>query len=221
MRRLRSRAGYTLLELMVSLAISAIVLLGLFAIMTSMINMEVEGLKKGTVNSWSLASLIAMNREIEDASIIFYPGNGGSEDRLGGCENYSYISGAALSADDPVTTFYYCYDSANHVMRRLIQNGCAAKTTTPPACTAANYGTAGGNGVIATEVYYANYPTTNTPPVFTRDSNARGGVLRLRYVVGDPVSTPPGSGKPVLAKAQSMAFDTTLSMNKQFANTSD
>ena len=230
-RRLRARAGYTLLELVVALALASIVLVGLFAIMASMMNFQVEALKKGTVNGWSLASLIAMNREIENASVLVYPAAGASADSLSVCTNYSNIlkgspgnATGVIDASQPIETIDYCYDSANFVIRRLVVNGsCPALGTAPPACTAGNYAQSAGattSGVIAINVYYANYPTAS-PPVFTRDADATG-VVRLQYVVGDPTSTPnPSPGKALVTNPQSMAFDTSLSVNKQYGNTSD
>ncbi len=232
MRTPRSRAGYTLIELVIAISLASIVLVGLFAIMASMMNFQVEALKKGTVNGWSLAALLSMNREIEDASVIVYPSAGGSANSISLCTNYSHImAGAGGSADgsisgaasDPIQTIDYCYDPANLVMRRQVIDGsCPVLGSAPPACTASNYAPGAQqdtktSGVIAISVYQA----PGNPSVFTRSAN-RSGEIRLRYVIGNPNSTTtPSPGSAMVRNPQSMAFDTTLSVNRQYGNNQD
>jgi type II secretory pathway component PulJ len=82
----RRSGGFSLIELVIAVSLSTIVLIGVFSMMTSMVQLEVAGQRGGTVNAWSLASLVAMNREIEGASVVVYP-TAGTADALVLCSN--------------------------------------------------------------------------------------------------------------------------------------
>ena len=214
----RRRAGFTLLELVIALSLSSIVLIGVFSMMASMMTYEAEGLRKGSVNAWSLASLVAMNREIESASALVYPTTGG-QDSLVICTNWSRLmnttGGAKISAADPVSLNTYCWESGTNLLRRQVTSGmgqtCPASLGyTPPACNSATYG--GASSVMATGVYRdsgANF-------IFTADPTSTG-TIRIRYVVGNPsagVSANEGNGLTNYVNPQTMAFDTRITLDK-------
>lgn len=203
----RPEQGFTLLELIIALSISSIVLIGSFSVLTAMVQNEVEGMRHGSVSSWSLASLVNMNREIEEANALVYPPPGGSASAASFCKNYSRISGAALSSSDPIRYYSYCYDSSANVMRRMEGGGCPGLGTAPPTCGVGAWGTA---SVVATGVYL-----NGGNPVFSTESG--GGTIRVRYIVGKPTTGAAlneGNGQTNFARPQSLTFDTQLTLEK-------
>jgi prepilin-type N-terminal cleavage/methylation domain-containing protein len=216
--RRRRQAGFSLLELIIALSISSIVLIGVFSMTTSMIQYEVEGIRKGSVNGWSLASLMSMNREIENSSVLVYPISG-AQDFLVVCDNWSRLmngGAAALTASQPTNIYQFCYDSSSNVLRRETHTGnCPGAGYAPPACSAGSY------NLLATGVYR----DTANDAIFTVDGENLG-TIRLRYIVGKPTTGAAineGNGVTNFANPQSMAFDTRLSLSKAMgaANTGD
>ncbi|MBI3564677.1 MAG: prepilin-type N-terminal cleavage/methylation domain-containing protein [Elusimicrobia bacterium] len=214
MRIRQNRGGFSLLELIIAMSLSAVVLITVFSIAASMVQFEVEGGRKGSVTAWSLASIANMNRDIASASVIEWPnGAGAADNNLVLCTNWSRLmappNGAVLSAavGPGPTVIYYCWDSATNVLRRMVLGGnCPNVGVGPPACNAANYG---AGSVVATAVYQnaGNF-------LFTVDTSVKNAV-RTRYVVGNPAqgqvnSTGGGASGVVFQNPQSMAFDTRI-----------
>lgn len=216
-RRPRRRArGFTLLELVIATSLSAIVLVGVFTMGASMVQYEAEGMRKGSINGWSLASLVAMNRELEDASALVYPTTG-AQDSLVFCSNWSRLSGAAINGASNAIVYYYCWESATNVLRRMTSNpagntACPSSAGySPPACNAATYG---ASSTVATGVF----KDSANDALFSVDPTATStGTVRIRYVVGNPnagVSANEGNGLTNFANPQSMAFDTRIMLDK-------
>jgi prepilin-type N-terminal cleavage/methylation domain-containing protein len=208
--RRRKCAGVTLIELLVAVSLSSIVLIGVFSMTASMVQYEVEGLRKGTVTGWSLASLVAMNREIEGASVLVYPAAGSGANYLVVCSNWSRIlnnnAGGLLDATSTLTAYFYCYDAASAVLRRMTSTASCPASYAPPAC---NAGTFGASSMIATGVY-----PIGAAPVFAADS---ASTVNLRYTVGKPtagVDVNEGNGATNLTNPQTMTFDTRITLDK-------
>lgn len=205
MRRLPAgRSGFSLTELVIAMLLSSFVLIGIIGISSQMVRFEVEGMKKGTVTGWSLVALTAMNKEIEDGTVLAYPTNGtGARDTIMFCKNYSRYTGAALDSTQPVQTIGYCYDSAAPgYFRRWTAAGCPAGVPSPPACNTVTE-------VIATGVYR----DASNNAIFRRADEVGG--VQIRYRVGNPNPT------PNMPQAQTLAFDFKFAMNKQYSNTVD
>lgn len=228
MRRiLRSRAGFSLTELIISMLLSSFVMIGIVGIASQMVRFQVEGMKKGSVTGWSLVALTAMNKEIEDGSTLVYPTNGtGARDSLTICKNYSHSrngpgSGGALDGSTNVERISYCYDATapGHI-RRMVSTcdpggvpgacaaGCPALGVAPGACS-------GFPEVVATGVYRHNVANTAFPgnELFRRADEVGG--VQIRYIVGNPTPT---TNMPM---PQTMSFDLKFAMNKQYNNTDD
>lgn len=216
-----TKRGYTMLELIIAVALSMVVLMAIFSMMTSMFRFQVEGLKKSTVTGWSLASLMKMNNEIESAAVLAYPTGVAQSDIMCGCTNWSRIYGSRLDTNQNVVAFYYCYDSATQTIRRLAEESAATTCPLPaslpaglPACTSAWSGANRTNDVVAAGV---NHHSSGSL-VFIRD-DASGGV-RLRYAVGDKTYVHV-AGKPDVVNPQYMEFDTNITMSRPYMNSND
>jgi hypothetical protein len=206
-RLLRSRAGFSLTELIISMLLSSFVMIGIVGIASQMVRFQVEGMKKGSVTGWSLVAITAMNREIEDGTTLVYPTNGtGAQDLLTICKNYTHITNAAMDSTLPIERISYCYDpTAPGYLRRVTSTGaCPALGVSPGACTAGTY-----PEVVATGVY-----RDAAGNMVFRRADEVGGV-QIRYRVGNPTPT---ANMPM---PQSMAFDMKFAMNKQYNNTQD
>lgn len=68
--RARGQDGFSLLELIVSLSLSTLVLIGVISMATTAIRNEYVGIKAGQVSGITLTALDAMNRELENATYI-------------------------------------------------------------------------------------------------------------------------------------------------------
>lgn len=214
------RGGFSLAELVIAMALSSFVMIGIVGISAQMVRYQVEGMKKGSVTGWSLVSISRMNKEIEDATVLVYPTNGsGARDNLIGCKNWSrYANGGAGGRLDAsgapagnVVLFYYCYDTTNRYIRRYANVGtavaCPAGVPAIPACDGSGGWTE--NDVVATGVYR----DTSNNFLFRRADEVGG--IQIRYVIGNPTPT------TNMPQPQTMAFDTRLAMNKQYNNTLD
>ncbi|NNN05872.1 MAG: type II secretion system protein [Elusimicrobia bacterium] len=119
--------GFTLLELVIALCFSTIVLYGITSIFTSMTKFQFEAVRKSSVDIWSQATLAQMTKEIEDATILYFPNTANVyTTAIMGCSNWSAeLNGmpgnpgaaGALNPNDylqsPVVWFYYCYDTTS------------------------------------------------------------------------------------------------------------
>lgn len=210
----RDRRGFSLLELIIAMSLSAVVLITVFSIAASMVQFELEGGRKGSVTAWSLASITAMNRDIASASVIEWPnGAGAAANSLVVCTNWTRIvngpNGQQVSPIGPnPSVLYYCWDNAANVLRRMavLNTNCPNVGAGPPACSAAGYG---AGSTVATAVYQnaGNWVFTNDPQV----NNA----VRVRFVVGNPAqgqvnTTGAGAAGAVFQNPQSLAFDTRI-----------
>ncbi|MDX6770258.1 MAG: prepilin-type N-terminal cleavage/methylation domain-containing protein [Elusimicrobiota bacterium] len=204
-RLLRSRAGFSLTELIIAMLLSSFVMIGIVGISAQMVRFQVEGMKKGSVTGWSLVAITAMNKEIEDGTVLAYPTNAtGAQDTLIACKNYSRVTNAALSASEPILTFGYCYDSTapGYLRRWTTLGSCPAGVPTPPTCSTISE-------VVATGVYR----DASNNFIFRRADDVGG--VQIRYRVGNPTPT---TNMPM---PQTMAFDMKFAMNKQYNNTAD
>lgn len=210
-RLLRSRAGFSLTELVIAMLLSSFVLVGIVGISSQMVRFHVDGMKRGTVTGWSLVALTAMNKEIEDGTTLVWPTNGsGASDSLTFCKNYTHLTNASLDSSSPIQAVSYCFDSSTTpgTLRRTTSTGaCPVLGTAPGACS-------GFGEVVATGVYReatnAQFPAGQ---VFRRADEVGG--VQIRYIVGNPVATPQ---QPI---PTTMAFDIKFAMNKQYNNPSD
>lgn len=218
---LRSRAGFSLTELIISMLLSSFVMIGIVGIASQMVRFQVEGMKKGSVTGWSLVALTAMNKEIEDGSTLVYPTNGtGAQDSLTICKNYTHKTNGFLDGNNDVERISYCYDATAPGYIRRNRTTCtpSGPGTCAGACPALGVapGACGGfPEVVATGVYRHNVANTAFPgnQLFRRADEVGG--VQIRYIVGNPTPT---TNMPM---PQTMSFDLKFAMNKQYNNTED
>lgn len=226
-------AGYTLVELLIAITMSSIVLVGIYSIVSTFVNIEVEGVKRGSITGWSLAGIDAMNREIEGANVMVWPTVAlGADDTMTTCMNWSRITagpatggnlnGVGISGGggvgQNVLVYYYCYDSGNKILRRMVTSGATCPAAAAgPACTSAGYtgGLYGANNVIATSVY-----RSGAAKVFTRDDALNA--VRIRFIVGNPNPTPntplAGPNYGNVTNPQTLPMDTRVSLDRPIGN---
>ncbi len=238
MRRRRASPGFSLIELIIACSLSTIVIIGVMELMSSMVMTEVDGMRQGTITSWALANINAMNADISAAAYLSRPVAGATDTTLIVCTNWAANAlgagvpgvvspGAKVLMTPPATyavdaVYYYCYDTAdgppfkNSILRKVVYNPWPAQTVCPlpgtaaPACTIGNY--PNSDALVATGVYQVDYPA-NTVPIFTGDSAVPNGV-RLQFRVGLPVAgVSAGRNGPTYttnAAPMSMKFDTKI-----------
>lgn len=217
----RSR-GFSLVELVIAVALGALVMFAVFGLMTSMVRFQIEGLKKGSAVGWSLSSLSAMNKELEGANVLVMPNSVTIDsDWVQACTNWSRILQGPIDGTQNRVQFYYCYEnSVPPRLRRLSAEGntvTCPTTASAPTCTAAWSVPGPGtkrNDVVATNVY-KNAGTT----IFRRDWAANG--LSIRFVVGEETYTGGVAGKPDVVNPQFVKIDTRVSISRSYLDTYD
>ncbi|MEK7859198.1 MAG: prepilin-type N-terminal cleavage/methylation domain-containing protein [Elusimicrobiota bacterium] len=218
MRRRPSRAGFTIIELVISMSISSLVLIGVIGVASQMVRFQMEGSRKGGVTGWTLISLSKMNMELENATSLYCPGTGASHTCTGGlstaylsgCTNYSRDLGSRIDAASNNTSFYYCVAAAGtpatmSLLRyELTGAGVACPMPAPAAC-----GT-----TTPFEVYARDfYPIDPLTPFFRRADDVSG--VELNYIVG--IATPTtNTPNPVYMKVT-----TKIGMNKNYTAVAD
>lgn len=214
-RPARRSAGFTLLELVIAISLASIVLVAVVTIAAQMVRFQMEGIRSGTITGWSLVSVTAMGKEIENANVLAWPTTlTPTSDTLIICQNWSRKTGGKIdaSATANVTVSYYCYNPTTKIIWRY-SNSDPTTVTCPappnpalPACDGS--GTYTEKGVVAT-----NVERDSGASVFTRDDMIGG--VRIRYLVGSPTPTT-NRPKPIY-----MPFDMKIGLQKQYNNTVD
>ena len=236
---MRKSAGFSLIELVISISLASFVLVGVATIAAQMARNQVDGIRSGTVTGWSIVSYMSMAKEIEDANVLAYPINDGdTADQIIICKNWSRNAsnppgvGARLNTDGTadadgvikgaVYVVQYCVDptapvapQTGYTLRRYANVGvgvvCPAPPAAPVACNAGGPGWT-SNGVVGFRLEKIVGPPA-FPLMFQRD-NSIGGV-RLRYVIGPQTPT---ANQPV---PKFTTFNFGIVMQKQFTSTLD
>jgi hypothetical protein len=227
-------AGFSLLELVISLSLSTIVLIGVISMAAQVIRNEYGTIKTGEVSALTLNGLDAMNRELEKASYIApgLPAAGGGK-VISACMNYSTIMAATPGINagtgsldgGAIKSFYYCIRDSGTPGRfdSLLRyppygSGAALYGTTcpytPPAsCGAGTFDVIIGNNISLMDGYGAgNY--------FQRDDTVGG--IRMHYIIGNSTaSTTAAAGTVAMPIPVAYKFDTWVTLSKSYQITGD
>ena len=228
-----SRRGFTLMEMMVALTVSALVLVGIISIATTMARYRYAASLRGSATGGALYSLQRMQREIEDATSIALPAGGPppTGDVVSGCTNWSNSNLGVDKRIDPnkaapfpctgtspdqdnVVAFYYCRTPGNAFYRHYScgrpNNGTACVIPTPTTC-----GTGGGAAGAAESVVPAKpgfYPMDNFTYLFKRPNDTQ---IELHYIVGN------GTYSATNLSPTSIKVNVTLTTNKSYGGSAD
>lgn len=199
---MRKNKGYTLVELIIALALSGVILVGVLAITTSMIRFSIQSSTRGDITGWTALGLDKMNREIENASYIDW--STFPSDYLTGCTNWSATmrsnSSFAMGKMDASTgktvgSFYYCrapISGMSPAIPMLLRYYNDNEVTSCPMAPPAACGDAAAVGytreIIAKGVYKTNPASGNFFSRSTRVPNA----VHVEFIVG--VATPTLTG---------------------------
>ncbi|MBI4377042.1 MAG: prepilin-type N-terminal cleavage/methylation domain-containing protein [Elusimicrobia bacterium] len=206
--RLGASRGFTLVELLIAVALSLIVLMGVVSMAAWMISRQYEGIRKGEVTGAVLYSLGRMNKELADGTYLAQPA--GADRVIRGCSNWSTMLSPPGRLDPnpntPVTAFYYCYapaecggEAGNSLLRYWHDSEC------PNAAPVSRCGEAPGSGWSGPELMLMGcfYPATSNP--FRRANDVAG--VAMNFSVGRTTPT--------------FVVNTRISMNKSYNNPSD
>ena len=202
-----------MVEMIVAAVLSSVVLMGMFSLMTSMVQTEVSDMRNGTVAAWSLVGVNKMNADISAAGYLAWPTSGLTDDSVIVCTNWSQsagpggVPGPVVSNTGNVVS-YYCYDAADHTIRHKTQshaNGAEACSAAVPSCDGVGYP---GDSVVVTGVYKAG-PVGAPLPVFSANTNVQNAV-RAQFFVGNPNPgvSQGGNGHTAVVVPQTYAFNT-------------
>jgi len=215
---MKSRRGYTLLELVIACSLVTLVLAAMYSMVSSVVNFQTEAVRKSSVSAWNAVSMNMMTKEVEDATVIYYPDpNSTQSNSILGCSNWSTIqqnstTGGSMDASTNTTYFYYCLDTTTGpsapsgakipVLRRIAASGpnvsCPARgayspTSGPVPCTNTAPTLSGAalynsNDIVASAV--------NLPPsgyMFTYAGNAAANSMNVAFVIGNESAETPGT----------------------------
>ena len=208
--------GFSLIELIIALLLSTFVLIGVVGVAAQMIRFQMEATKHGEVTGWVLLSLVAMQRQLEGASVLYCPNAangaclGGDETEfLSGCTNYSrHLSqpigvGLRIDASKENVSFYYCVDDDKLLRYEKKGTPTSCPISPTPVCGSGNF------KIIASHFYQIDANTE----FFARAQDIAG--VELRFMIG--IATPtPNIPIPVVT-----TFRTKVGMNKSYLNDLD
>lgn len=218
------RRGYTLVELLVAISLSAIVMSGIISVASSVIRYQVEGGTRGDVAGWTLMNLHRMNQELEAATFITTRTTNG----LIGCHNFSRIlkygtESGKYDTTSPITWFHYCAATVSGI-QSLYRYEDLTATTCPDTAKADGItcGNAPGGALtyaLVARRFYHHDEGTDNPPFFQM---VREGI-EMHYTIGE--STPVVSGvtatTPYNPVPVYLRVDTTVGSGRTYNNGSD
>lgn len=215
----RGRRGFTLVELIVALVLSAFILVGIVGVATQMVRFQMEGQRKGEVSGWTLLSLAKMHKELEDASVLDFPSiTNTTGDHISGCSNYTRVTDAPIDDSLPVTAFWYCVETGgltpNRLLRYFATTNCPAGVCPAGACPMP----APSCGAGGFEVYAQDFRKRDGLTYFFRRASDVAGI-EVNYTVGVATATDVSNQQmpsPVFLRVQ-----TKISMNKSLSNAAD
>lgn len=174
--RASARAGFTLVELVLSLALGAVVLVGLSKLMVPLTRAQILAARGQTTQLSLVSAQKAVERAVRQATWLGAPSAPGlPSERLEGCENAAPVDAARFAPIDPsrpMRWFGFCYQDG--VLYDHGGDGC------PPQylCGVAPLGAFGGGTVYSTATAR-----------FTRESAYTTDVdIELTFVSGDASS---------------------------------
>lgn len=217
--------GFTLIELIIALAISVFVLIGIISVVTTMIRYQYDSTLKGSVAGGSLYSLQRMQKELEEASRLTLPANGAAGDVIAGVVNWSDVLGARIdvnrtpsmgcTAGNNVTGFYYCVNG--NVLYRHYTCGttCPSGSCVPsPTC---------GSGSNVDVVVPAkpgifrmdNYSAAPCSPPNCGYFKRQDSSVELHYIVGV------GTYSSTNVNPNSVKINVVVTTNRTYGGTAD
>lgn len=109
----RRAAGFTLIELILAIALAGVLMTGLSSFFTPIIRAQTKTAKTLQSQGDALLALKSAGLDISQASEIYYPPEASNADGLSGCINYDSTAGAPISAGMSSRSFYYCLNGGN------------------------------------------------------------------------------------------------------------
>jgi prepilin-type N-terminal cleavage/methylation domain-containing protein len=148
--RKAAEAGFTLLELIIALSLSAFVLVGIIQVSATMVRYQLNAGLKGSAGGSTILALGRMSRMLEDTTYMSIPATGTPQDYVAGCTNWSQLGnqrilatlnrGAAPEicpgAANNVVGFVFCRSGSNQL---YLHYNCST-TCSIPAVTSGNCG---------------------------------------------------------------------------------
>lgn len=211
------RAGFTLMELVMAMAITGIILLTVMYLSTNAVRYQTESVLKSEAASSALYSLAQMRRELEDATYI-QPKPGGCTlsggcNQIAGCLNWNFVTNSASNpaSSTPTTEFDYCL--ANNQLYRYEHPGCT--TTYAPACGSVSSDL---KEIVVAQppgLFHTDYPGAANP-IFIKSGDSS---IDLHYVIGFP-----GQGAladPRVPVPADYLFNIRINVNKSYSDTLD
>ena len=197
--------GFTLIELLLAMTLSMIAMVGIISLSTNAARYQITTASKGRSTSGALYSLARMQRELQDASVLFQPALGAQGSVVSGCNNWSQANNGPdkrLNTAANVTSFYYCIAGTQLLRYQNIGASCVALG---PSC---------GGGAFETVVGVSPgfYAMDNLGYFFDRRGDSS---IEVHYIVGQATPT---YAVPI---PQAYKVNVLLNVNKAYTNTND
>jgi hypothetical protein len=217
---MKTRGGYTLLELIIASSLVTLVLAAMYSMVSSVVNFQTEAMRKSSVSGWNAVSMNMMTKEIEDATVIYYPDSSapslGNSNAVLGCSNWSTsqqgaATGGTMNAAANVTYFFYCLDTTTGptapsgttipVLRRIAATGtgvtCPAKATysptAPPVACSKTTVALTGSGINTNDIVASEVNVPASGFIFTAGVTAAQNSLNVNFVLGNESAESPGT----------------------------
>lgn len=105
---MKTRAGFTLIEMVMALSLSAVALVGVMTLFLPIVSSQAEGYRRVATQSDAFLAHKSLNQSISQASEVYSPAPGSEGDVLSGCSNFDSAKGGPIDAASLNASFYYC-----------------------------------------------------------------------------------------------------------------
>lgn len=140
MKAARPPNGFTLMELVVAIALSSMVMIALTTLFLPIVRTQMRSLNDLHSQGDAMTAHRGLLQSLRDASEIYHPAQG-SADWISGCSNYDSTLGAPIDGSAPNRSFYYCV--AGGRLYYHSQTGAVGAPTacpmSPPSCAAGTF----------------------------------------------------------------------------------
>ncbi|MFI5344810.1 MAG: type II secretion system protein J [Elusimicrobiota bacterium] len=143
----RPRGGYTLIEVILSMALGSIVLIGLSNLMVPLTQAQVYAARGQTAQMYAVAAQSATERALRQASWVRVPSAPGlPSNLLEGCQNAAVAADQTATPLDPAQPMrWFAFCSQDGVIYAHAGDGCPARYV----CGLAPLGSFGGGSLTA------------------------------------------------------------------------
>lgn len=174
--RARRAVGFTLVELIIAIALSSAAMLALTAVFMPMVRTQLQSMNDLRSQGDAMSAHKGLIQSLRDASEIYSPLEDAGSNVLSGCVNYDTALGGRIDDGQQVKAFYYCVANGKLYYHTVSPAGSPCKMTVSNCASGFKFVLAGNVSPVSGQAY------------FVRPKDRRG-VVEVRYQVAYGTAT--------------------------------